>query len=81
MADNRMWLIHRPSGRFVYLGKRLGPAWHNPLMEFVGDSLAVLFDTCNGDDYVIGMEDVRDAPGAIEIGYSAPGTPRIKVKE
>jgi hypothetical protein len=29
MANNRMYLLHRPSGKAVYLGKRLGWGWYN----------------------------------------------------
>ena len=29
MANNRMWLVHGPSGQRVLLGKRMGHGWYH----------------------------------------------------
>jgi len=30
MANNRMWLVHRPSGVAIRLGKHMGIGWYAP---------------------------------------------------
>ncbi len=84
MADNRAWLIHRPSGKFVFLGKRLGDEWYGAPAH-VGAQLEqflVGVSACGGnvDDFVLGLEDVQRAPACVEIDYSAPGTPFLPVE-
>jgi hypothetical protein len=56
MANNRMWLIHKPSKLGVMLGKRMSCGWYTS-----DDNLMKFFDyiqRCEGqDDFVLAMED------------------------
>ena len=66
MANNRMFLLHRPTGRAVYLGKRMAWGWYDA-PEDLGDRLQTLYDEIeeaneNQDDFCIAMEDITDAP-------------------
>ena len=63
MADNRMWLCHRPSGLAVFLGKRYTAlGWYQPHAEITGALLEALYkavqDFCiseqeNDEDFVL----------------------------
>ena len=66
MANNRMYLVHKPSGLKFYLGKRMGWGWYCKPEEDLTGKLQKFFDECienNGDeinsqdDFAIGMED------------------------
>ena len=64
MANNRMFLMHRPSGLAVYLGKRMAWGWYGT-PENIAENIKNLFDvsideTCkpsDQDDFCIAMED------------------------
>lgn len=61
MADNRMWLIHRPTQLGIMLGKRMMNGWYGPPTQ---DESQRFFDYINevsgsGDDFVLAMEDCR----------------------
>lgn len=68
MANNRMYLLHRPSGRAVYLGKRMASGWYGAPSN-VRDALEALYEAVerdpgdNGDDFCIAMEDVDGVMG------------------
>lgn len=64
MANNRMWLLHKPSGKAVMLGKRYGSGWAVKDGVSLSDQLAELFALCEGDDWTLAMEDSREAPSA-----------------
>lgn len=62
MANNRMYLTHRPSGLSVYLGKRMGWEWYNT-PDDLADQVRRLFECApledGHDDFCISLE----APG------------------
>jgi len=67
MADNRMFLIHKPTKLGVMLAGRLGSTWD---MQFgAGDSLAAFYEHLNAqsltcerqDDFVLAMEDCSNS--------------------
>jgi hypothetical protein len=69
MANNRMYLIHRPSGTVLYLGKRLAFGWHGPIAEVneFFDATERAEDTqLTQDDFVLAMEDCEGAPCATD---------------
>lgn len=71
MANNRMYLVHVPSGLTVCIGKRMGGGWY--MAAATGDRIAKLFDAAEAeidglDNFAIAMEDDRDAPFAL--GYT-----------
>ena len=61
MANNRLYIVHKPTGKKLYLGKRMGFGWyfhgHFDLNEKIDD----FFDECLGDgdqdDFAIGMDE------------------------
>lgn len=63
MANNRMWLIHRPSGKAIILGKRMAVGWYTN-GRVTSELLDAFFDSLEGDqdDFVLGMEDISGAP-------------------
>lgn len=63
MANNRMWLVHKPSGSAVFLGKRMGGSWYGT-PEDLSERIAVLFSVTEGDDFALAMEDCAGAPHA-----------------
>lgn len=70
MANNRMYLVHRPSNKFVFLGKRMANGWyHVPsnLEEKITELFSLDENVETQDDFVIGMEDIEHAPGAVEV--------------
>ena len=66
MANNKMFLVHRPTGLAVFLGKRMGHGWYTT-DKFT--SVQKLFDTVKNeydyyneqDDFAIALEDARRA--------------------
>lgn len=79
MANNRMFLVHRPTGKAVMLGKRMASGWYRPGFNGQPDPLAKrmerLFELAedhwensqddNLDDFVLVMEDAEGPTGAI----------------
>ena len=67
MANNRLWLVHRPSGRRVFLGKRMAWGWYGA-PEDTGARLNAMFEAieCDQDDFELVMEDASRAPCATE---------------
>jgi len=62
MANNRMWLIHRPTKLGIMLGKRLGFGWYKPPetkeLERFYEYLEKNMDSEQSqDDFVLAMED------------------------
>jgi hypothetical protein len=68
MANNRMWLVHRPSGERLYLGKRMGHGWYRHPVAIDGDlneKIATFFDKAEAfgsglDAFVLQMEFVPE---------------------
>lgn len=62
MANNRMYLVHKVTGKKLYLGKRMGHGYYNPQLP---EALQTFFDQCAADDvtadpFVIEYEDDPD---------------------
>lgn len=73
MANNRMWIAHRPTGKNIPLGKRMGQGWYH---KYKGDELAKVltefFDQCGDefehqDDFMLVLEDASGAPLCAEV--------------
>lgn len=64
MANNRMYLVYRPTGDAVFLGKRMGWGWYNT-PDDLAERVVNLFkkieecvpDGCSQDDFAIALED------------------------
>lgn len=70
MANNRLWLVHRPTGKSVFLGKRMAWGWYGA-PEDIGAQLKALYDAIehsdtNQDDFLLAMEDADDAPSCTD---------------
>lgn len=70
MANNRMFLLHRPTGKSVLLGKRMGWGWY-AVPENVKERIEALFAIVDGseyegsqDDFCVALEDAGEAPMA-----------------
>lgn len=68
MANNRMWLHHKPTGNAICLGKRMGDGWYHTggnqtLNEFY-ESCHQDLDGIGTDDFILLMEDANVAPHA-----------------
>jgi len=60
VANNRMWLIHKPSGIGVMIGKRLAIGWHHaPKKDKLQSFYSYICDYYpeSQDDFVLAMED------------------------
>ena len=72
MANNRMYLVYRPTGDCVYLGKRMGWGWYDT-PDDVADRIRKLFekveaikrDTCSQDDFAIALQAGKHQPHVI----------------
>ena len=73
MANNRMFLVYRPTGDAVYLGKRMAIGWYDTpknvaqkIMElFEKAEQAVLCKEFLPDDFAIALESGENNPHAI----------------
>ena len=64
MANNRMFLIHKPSKLGIMLGKRMGWGWYNaPDKSEVERFYEYLSQNSEGsqDDFVLAMEDCTES--------------------
>lgn len=73
MANNRLWLVHRPSGAAVFLGKRMAFGWYQNMGETIEGRLDAFFseacdvsDLKSQDDFILVMEDAENAPACTE---------------
>jgi len=72
MANNRMFLVYRPTGDAVYLGKRMGWGWYGT-PEDVAQRIAALFEKAeeaagggfSQDDFALALEACENQPHAI----------------
>ena len=62
MANERMFLLHEPSGFYVYLAKRMGWGWYG-VPDALNEAMLALFDLVerqiaegNQDQFVIAMD-------------------------
>jgi hypothetical protein len=71
MANNRMFLTHRPTGLSVYLGKRMGKGWYD-IPDDVKELIDLLFEEVykrekyEQDDFVIAMENRKGQPYVVD---------------
>jgi hypothetical protein len=73
MANNRMWLVHKPTGRKVLLGKRLAGNWYRSLNDAdMGKCLDGILEQAFDDEFCLAMEDVSSATGAVDIDTIGP---------
>ena len=73
MANNRMYLLHRPTNQWVYLGKRMGGQWYD-VQGDLPEKLTELFESTNGDDFALVMEDTTHCENAVEsMGFDEKG--------
>lgn len=49
MANNRLILYHRPTGHYVYLGKRMGWGWYLNWAETMGEQMQAFYQRCIDD--------------------------------
>jgi len=77
MANNRMYLLHIPTGLAVYLGKRGSYGWcmGDQIEKNLGSNIALLYQVTDDmkcdyegdqDDYVIALEDAEGATYGID---------------
>lgn len=71
MANNRMWLVHRPSGLWVRLGKRIATSWYGSPgdMQAFYDEVEAWCEAHgweHQDHFGLDMEDAGKAPEARE---------------
>lgn len=64
MADNRLWLIYKPTGVGLLIGKRLGEGWYckgddmsDALQEFYAHALDDYPESGDQDDFVLWRQD------------------------
>lgn len=78
MANNRMYLVHRPTGLAACLGTRGAYGWHcasrdcDQRLQLLFDTTAADPDPGNGntggqDDFMLVMEDASQAPEVTEL--------------
>lgn len=71
MANNRMFLVHVPTGKCVFLAKHMGEGWYG-VPDDIRDRIVRLFEETyppehgHPEDFALAMEDSSAAPGAIE---------------
>lgn len=56
MANNRMFLVHPPSGLAIFLGKRMGWGWYSYKDDDIDDRLNKFYETLEKHGY-IGKQD------------------------
>ncbi len=72
MANNRMFIMHKPSGKKVYIGKRMSHGWHG-VPDNIQEMITKLFEYVeydfieDGDSFVICLEDNSSFKEAIEV--------------
>lgn len=79
MANNRMFLLHRPTGKAILLGKRMGWGWYGT-PENVAERIEALFTSAENesydgsqDDFCIALEDGSDATLALSDWHAKAG--------
>ena len=49
MANNRIWLVYRPTGKAVFLGKRMADGWYG-VPDDIKQRIEALFQHISDDD-------------------------------
>lgn len=71
MANNRMYLVYRPTGDYVYLGKRMGWGWYGT-PDNLAEQVLNLFDIAaentgeSQDDFLLAMESAENQPFVLD---------------
>ena len=69
MANNRMFLVHLPTGLAVFLGKRMGHGWYTTdrctSAQILFDVLESQYFYAGQDDFAIALEDAIGATLAL----------------
>lgn len=65
MANNRLYLYHRPTGAYVHLGKRMSEGWYGApdkerIDEFFQKCWEDLPSSASQDDFILLAEDKRE---------------------
>jgi hypothetical protein len=75
MANNRMFLVYRPTGDCVSLGKRIGFGWSNDNVRNIKEKINRLFELAelaavdgnsSQDDFAIALESGENQPHVID---------------
>lgn len=79
MASNRLFLVHRPTGKSIMLGKRLAYGWYNaPDVETLQAFFNAIPGNSGQDDFCLTMEDVSGTSGWVaQHAYDEHGKPVI----
>ena len=79
MADNRMHLLHVPTGNSVLLGKQLFSGWRHPRPEELARSIPALFNSSVeaewDSEYVVVFENADGSFGEL-VNWRYGGGPR-----
>lgn len=84
MANNRMFLVHKPSKIGIMLGKRMAYGWYKPPSQ---DEMQRFFEYIehnpegSQDDFVLAMEDCTESSCFKGWGYTAETIDGFKVFE
>lgn len=89
MANNRIAIFHRPSGKALIFGKRMGFGWYTGVGQHqLGDRFQAFFDECedgsepeNQDDFVLAMEDPPKGSTIAEYWLDADNKPTLTKPE
>ena len=73
MADNRMWLVYRPTGNAVFLGKRMAEGWYG-VPDDLAHRIQALFDHAgqtehSRDDMMLVMETCDAVTPFVNTGF------------
>lgn len=90
MANNRLWLVHRPTGFTAHLGKRMAWGWYTSDISAQVD-LDAFYARCtealetgtegSQDDFVLAIEDDQEgAPAATTAWHYVDGDPHRRLK-
>lgn len=78
MANNRMYLTHRPSGLSVYLGKRMEHGWYD-VPDDLAERVRALFESFESfdyqDDFCVSLEDTTGQILPNEAVFAKPQDP------
>ncbi|MFH1236649.1 MAG: hypothetical protein V1685_07025 [Parcubacteria group bacterium] len=72
VANNRLWLVYRPTGKAVFLGKRMATGWGSTpddvkeRIEALFDHIAEVYPNHSQDDLCLAMEENQSGNTKIE---------------
>lgn len=77
MANNRLWLVYRPTGKAVFLGKRMAEGWYN-VPDDVKERIEALFQHIQDergnreyeqDDMTLAMEECEGRSPFVNVNW------------